>query len=112
MHRLTFYRARAAHEHSAALMSCIKKPCIQRARTDNASAPSYRYGDVVRQTPLQRDAHQCASYQYRTNKIMKQAYEQTHQFGAVQRHADRMAVMNNKQAYDYARSHVAPPLRK
>jgi hypothetical protein len=69
--------------------------------------PNYRFGEVLKRTPLQRDAHQCRSYQYRTNQIMRQAYTQSGEFGRVARHAERMGVMTDKQAYEYAVKRVA-----
>ncbi len=70
------------------------------------TTPNYRFGEVLKRTPLQREAHQCRSYEYRTNQIMRQAYQQPGEFVRVARHAERMGVMANKQAYEYALRHV------
>ena len=82
----------------------VSKP---RTASVQSAQTNYRFGEVLKRTPLQRDAHQCRSYQYRTNQIMKQAYQQSGEFGRVARHAECMGVMSNKQAYEYALKHCA-----
>ena len=80
---------------------------VTKPRALPASPSNYRFGEVLKRTPLQRDAHQCRSYQYRTNQIMKNAYLQSGEFARVARHAEQMGSMTNKQAYEYAVKNVA-----
>lgn len=66
---------------------------------------SYYYDDVVTHIPLQRQAHQCNGYAYKTNQMIKHAYEDGN-YGYTKNdmrvHARQMEQMSHKQAYLYA----------
>lgn len=66
---------------------------------------SWRYHDVVTHIPLQRQAHQYNSYAYKTNQMIKHAYEDG-RFGYTMKdmnnHADHMKTLSDKEAYQYA----------
>jgi hypothetical protein len=68
---------------------------------------SFAYEACVAHIPLQRSMHQCSSHAYRTNQMVKHAYEDGHlTHSQLQRHTDKMTNMADKQAFEYAKEHL------
>lgn len=67
---------------------------------------SYHYKDILTHIPLQRQSHQQASYCYRTNQMIKHAYEDgNHGLTLTQmnKHTSLMNDMSDREAFLYAK---------
>jgi hypothetical protein len=65
---------------------------------------SYHYEDILTHIPVQRKNHQYASYDYRTNQMIKHAYEDNMYMtrDMIHAHTSAMNGMNSRDAYNYA----------
>lgn len=71
------------------------------------NANSFHYSDVITHIPLQRQSHQCSSYAYRTNQMIKHAYEDGHHgytLADMNRHTSHMNNLSDRDAFNYAQS--------
>ena len=68
---------------------------------------SFDYNDVITHIPVQRSNHEQASYAYRTNQMIKHAFEDGHMtLPELNQHTNQMNDMSDKNAFMYAKQNL------
>jgi len=68
---------------------------------------SFNYYDVITHIPVQRSNNQQASHAYRTNQMIKHAFEDGNMnLPQLNQHTDKMDNMSDKDAFIYAKQHL------
>lgn len=62
---------------------------------------------IITHIPVQRSNHQQASFAYRTNQMVKHAFEDGHMsLPQLNKHTDKMDNMSDKDAFSYAKQNL------